>query len=246
MSIESLFQKTESTVNPNLEAVKFSNGVEFTVDELSGLNPALVEKIQKVKLSDVEFARGFNIKAEELRTARAEIEQLKSSRPTNPTQVVTTPLVENDAVRLYQMKKMTEENFVKAKAEAEAKYGKGVVAHIGSLYAGPLQQTVEEGKYTVDFREFFLKAFDEEMIKPEVRQLYAAHLAGETKTAAELAKEKATVELLKSATPATTGLPSRGTNVVAQPILSQEKPTNLKAAGAAMRARLKEELEKQK
>lgn len=43
-----------------MEPIRFSNGVEFTVEELSGLtitNPALVEKIQKLKHGDAEKDR---------------------------------------------------------------------------------------------------------------------------------------------------------------------------------------------
>lgn len=236
-------QADDAQVELQEQPIKLSSGVVFTTDELALMDPELKAKLLKVKQADENFARGYNAKVAELKALKAQAAPAAPVASAPAAMPTSAPKAGKELAphELYLYKKMTEENFVAAKLEAERKYGSQVVAIIGTKLSSKFMEIVNKGMYQFDFMYSFDRAFADLVAQdPEVYNAFHTFKSG--KTAEQLAAEaaaKAKAEILLSKESTTTGLPSGGQAVVTPPV-AQDKPQGMKAAHSLFREKLKE------
>lgn len=242
MSIDNILNG--QTGSPIVEPVKLSNGLEFTVEELLGLqstNPALVEKIQLVKKLDVDFTNGITAKANEVRVLRTELETLKAQLAAAPaTQQVSQAVVPSGSTMSlgdkFAAQQLTERNFNRALASARTQFGE-LADLIAKQYSVNLQEDFEAGNYNAPFADFFTKMCLEAIaVDPAAKAKYVAHLGGVTPEQVAAATAVASTVEAKLTAP-TTGLPAGGVVSTGPAVDPRKKVSSIKKATEAALSR---------
>lgn len=242
-AIDEAFNADEIVVPENpvqTPTIKFSNGVEFTSEELELMDPEVKAKLLKVKTGDENWTRGYNAKVAELKALKAQPAQ--TQQVATPTPATPTGTEKPKAYEAYLYKKMAYDNFIDAKIKAEKLYGLEVVNIIGEKMSSLFKQNVDAGKYDYNFDYAFEKAFNTLLLSDErVRTSFFA-FTGKGKSEEQIKQESALAaqaEILKLKQDTTTGLPTGGAAVVTPPV-DRTPVTGLKAA----HSRFKEEMKK--
>lgn len=243
--------KTDDLSN-DVESIKLSSGVEFTQEELEGMDPQILEKLLKVKAGDENFSRGINqktLKIKELEAQLAAGKQVETPQPEVEKPATPAPAGESDITKLYVMKQMAKENFAEAKSKAAVQYGDEVVNLIGAKYSTLFKDLVEKGQHDANFDGLYSQAFINMLSDDADKSVFEAYTRfkqgiNEEQIKVE-AEAKAKVEILKAKESTTTGLPAGGAQVVTPPVVNA-KPKTLAEAKKLWKEKVKEMKEKEK
>lgn len=251
--IETNLDEVHTDDSKSIESIKLSSGVEFTQEELEGMDPQILDKLLKVKAGDENFSRGINSKSKRVKELEAELAKLKPGVNVNVkpgTPVTPAPSAgqpQYGITEMYVMKQIARENFEKAKANAAAQYGNEVVNLIGEKLAPLFQDLVEgQAKHDADFNGIYTQAFATMLADKEDRRVFEAFSKFSNGINEDEIKAKAEadakIQILESKNSSTTGLPAGGAQVVATPA-ENKRPSNLTEAKIKFRegmAKLKE------
>lgn len=244
-NVENTEAKVEDVVST--QEIKLSSGVQFTQEELEQMDPAVKAKLEKVKLADAQFTKGFNDKVAEINSLKS---QLTSTVKPVETAKVETPAPKADASQvisptdLFVFGMMTEEKIAKSKKKAIANYGEKATSIIEAEIQPVIEEAIAKGQYELNFDIMWSSAYaDLSITNPDLRRAVFSHIDGveiaSNATQEADAKLAAAKEILESKVSTTTGVPQGGTSIVTPPA-STPRPNGLKAAHEMFKAKMQE------
>ena len=219
-------------------AIRLASGVEFTAEELE-LNPILKEKVLKLKEAEANIQTAYQRE----KSANAELLRKMEEKK---AETITAPKAgqdNNEKIIQYTLRKMTEEEFVKAKKQAAKKFGDDITNLIEEKLSKTFIELIESGRQDAAFGMMFDNGFSTLLVEqPQIAQKFAEFKgvitpAQAQENAVAEAKQKLILESLEGQT--TTGLPSGGTPIVSRPT-NMTHASTLKGASARARARIEE------